>query len=130
MGNKEIKRSKEYIELRDRLYAIYYYSYVIERLNMPSCLSLYGRAKRIRKSRKLLNQKIQALIVKWNQLTKAECGEEYTLKGIKQAASINGGLKICSCDDKASLLSECTARLSEVMPRPKRKRMTAVKINK
>lgn len=123
-------RSEAYIALRSKLYEIYYNSYIIERLSMPDDISRVSRANRIRRKRKTLDKKIQALIIKWNQLTKSECGEAYTLKGIKQAACINGGRAICSSNDKECLLSGCKARLSELMPRPKRKRMTAVKVGR
>lgn len=124
------KRSEAYIELRERLYDIYYYSYIIARLDMPDGISRTSQAKRIRKSRKELYKKIQSLIIKWEELTKAECGEVYSLVGLKSVASINGNKVFVNAKDKEALRRKCEERLSEVMPKPKRKRMTAVRVGR
>lgn len=129
MEQKEIQRSENYIAQRDRLFYIYYYTYILTRLDLPSDLTDRQRRKKIRKSRKELNKKIQALIVKWKEMTKAEYGEEYTLKGIKIAACVEGG-KQMKRKDKDVLRKECEEKLAIVMPRPKRKRITAVKVGR
>lgn len=124
------QRSEAYIALRERLYDIYYNSYIIARLDMPEGTSRTSQAKRIRKSRKELYKKIQALIIKWEELTKEECGEVYSLVGLKSVASINGNKVFVNAKDKEALRKKCEERLSEVMPKPKRKRMTAVKVGR
>ena len=124
------QRSEAYIELRDRLYSIYYNAYIIARLDMPEGISRTSQAKRIRKSRKELYKKIQALIIKWEELTKAECGEVYSLVGLKSVVSINGNKAFVNAKDKEALRKKCEERLSEVMPKPKRKRMTAVRVGR
>lgn len=129
MEQNEIKRSEEYIAQRDRLFYIYYYTYILARLDLPSDLTDRQRKKKIKKSRKELNKKIQSLIVKWKELTKAECGEPYSLKGVKIAASIEGG-KQMKRTDKDVLRKECEEKLAIIMPRPKRKRITAVKVGR
>lgn len=130
MEQNEIKRSEAYIELRNRLYAIYYNAYIIARLDMPTDISRLSQAKKIRKSRKELWKKIQALVTKWKDLTKAECGEEFTLKGLKHAASSNGSKAFKQSQDKEALRAECESKLAELMPNPKRKRITAVKVGR
>lgn len=130
MEQNEIKRSEAYIALRDRLYSIYYNSYIITRLDMPEGISRTSQAKRIRKSRKEIYNKIQSLIIKWEELTKTECGEVYSLVGLKSVASINGNKVFVNSKDKEALRKKCEERLSEVMPKPKRKRMTAVKVGR
>lgn len=130
MEQNEIKRSEAYIALRERLYDIYYYSYIIARLDMPEGVSRTSQAKRIRKSRKELYKKIQSLIIKWEELTKTECGEVYSLVGLKSVASINGNKVFVNSKDKEALREKCEEILSEVMPKPKRKRMTAVRVGR
>lgn len=124
------QRSEAYIALRERLYYIYYYSYIIARMDMPDGVSRTSQAKRIRKSRKELYKKIHALIIKWEELTKEECGEVYSLVGLKSVASINGNKAFVNAKDKEALRKECEERISDVMPKPKRKRMTAVKVGR
>lgn len=127
---QQLKRSKEYIELRERIYAIYFYSYIKFRIGLPPGYNWNKINKKAHKMFRDLNKQIERVLTKWDNLTLNEYGEVFSLYRLKECACIRAGEKFKYTRNKQQLLAECEERLKEVMPRPKRKRITAIKITR
>lgn len=130
--NKQPHRSEAYIELRDRLFNIFMYSYIIARLDMPEekKASKKGMKKYIHKSNIATRERIASLINKWDELTLSECGEVFSLRGLISNANRKGYKMINKSENMYALRSRCEVELLTIMPKPKRKRMTAVKVGR
>lgn len=123
------KRSKEYLELRERLYKAYYYSYLKVKIEEGK-LSKGQVDRRAKALRKALAVKLAPVKLKWDELTLNECGSAYDLKGLMTAAFRNAGQTHKKNRNYEELLKECEEVLKEVMPKPKRKRITAIKVTR
>ena len=64
--------------------------------------------------------------------TEFKIGEifQFGLIKLKSVDSINGNKVFVNAKDKEALRRKCEERLSEVIPKPKRKRMTAVRVGR
>lgn len=129
MGTTEVQRSKEYLELRDRLYKAYFYSYLKIKIEGGK-LSRGQKGRRAKALKKALAIKLSPIKLKWDELTLAEYGVKYDLQGLITVAFKNAGKACLASNNKEALLVECEEQLKEVMPKPKRKRITAIKVTR
>ena len=129
----EVTRTPEYYEQKARLFEIMKLSYVIFRIDIKGeTLSRKQYQKRASRMFKGLRERISTLISKWEALTTELYGVPYNLEGLQGAAVVEGRTmyQMSKPKERQALKEVCQQRLTEILPKPKRKRITAIKVTR
>lgn len=129
----EITRTPEYNEQKARLFEFMKLSYVIFRIDIKSePLSRKQYRKRAKRMFLALRERIATLINKWEALTTELYGIPYKLDKLQSAAVGEGRIMYQQSrpDERQALKEVCQQRLTEILSKPKRKRITAIKVTR